>query len=329
MRDPHTQTPPDVTVTVGSNPSCDHYLDALFATCPTGVHVELRVRTASGMARAFYGVDRLRDVAAAIAGHALHTDVYVGVLPRARQASRRSDLCSTGSVLWVDCDTPESAAALTNFVPAPSVVVASGSDGNCHGYWLLSAPVSIDDIEAANRRLAAALGADASCADAARVLRPPSWNHKTFPATEVGLLRCDIETRYDLGDVVPRVDVGVEVRRHDRRAAADITDPLLAIDPAFYVERLTGLHVGRDGKVRCPFHSDDRTPSLHVYAEPARGWYCYGCGRGGSVYDFAAHLWSVEPRGRAFVELRHRLAVSLVVPLNQASRSGRTPYFPS
>ena len=156
MRDPHTQTPLDVTVTVGGNPSCDHYLDALFAACPAGMHVELRVRTASGMARAFYGVDRLRDVAAAIAHHAPRTDVYVGVLPRARQASRRSDLSSTGSVLWVDCDTPESAAALTNFVPVPSVVVASGTrrESSC----VLAPERSrspIDTIEAANRRLAA------------------------------------------------------------------------------------------------------------------------------------------------------------------------------
>ena len=255
MRDPHTQTPLDVTVTVGGNPSCDHYLDALFGACPAGAHVELRVRTASGMARAFYGVDRLRDVAAAIADHALHTDVYVGVLPRARQASRRSDLSSTGSVLWVDCDTPDSAAALTNFVPAPSVVVASGTRENRHGYWLLSETVSIDTIEAANRRLAALLGADGACAEAARVLRPPSRNHKTAPPAEVRLLRCDSDSRYRLGDVVADVDAGDErMPRRARSATTAITDPLLHIEPALYVERLTGMRVGRDGKVRCPFH---------------------------------------------------------------------------
>ncbi|MGH2886099.1 MAG: CHC2 zinc finger domain-containing protein [Solirubrobacteraceae bacterium] len=48
--------------------------------------------------------------------------------------------------------------------------------------------------------------------------------------------------------------------------------------PPVYFERLTGLRVGRSGKPRCLFH-DDRVPSLHVYREPERGWYCFGCGR--------------------------------------------------
>jgi hypothetical protein len=62
--------------------------------------------------------------------------------------------------------------------------------------------------------------------------------------------------------------------------------------------------------VSCPFHTD-ATPSLHVYPEPGRGWYCYGCGRGGSVYDLAALLWSISPSGRGFIELRQRLAEAL------------------
>lgn len=45
-------------------------------------------------------------------------------------------------------------------------------------------------------------------------------------------------------------------------AAATRSDPLLAIAPGVYVEALTGLTAGRDGKVRCPFHQD-RSPSLH------------------------------------------------------------------
>jgi len=64
--------------------------------------------------------------------------------------------------------------------------------------------------------------------------------------------------------------------------------------------------VGRDGKVSCPFH-EDRTPSLHVYETPAGGWYCFGCGRGTSVYDLAAAIWRLEPRGADFLELRRRL----------------------
>jgi hypothetical protein len=83
-------------------------------------------------------------------------------------------------------------------------------------------------------------------------------------------------------------------------------DPLLSVPPPVYFERLTGLRVGRSGKLRCLFH-DDRSPSLHVYPEAGRGWYCFGCGRGGSVYDLAALLWGRDTRGGDFLELRREL----------------------
>jgi CHC2 zinc finger len=99
-------------------------------------------------------------------------------------------------------------------------------------------------------------------------------------------------------------------------------DPLLLVPPPVYFERLTGLRVRRSGKLRCLFH-DDRHPSLHVYPEAGRGWYCFGCGRGGSVYDLAALLWltgqsggggSVRKlRGREFLWVRHRLAEMFLV----------------
>jgi CHC2 zinc finger/RepB DNA-primase from phage plasmid len=262
------------------------------------------------MARAFFPVHETAAAAAEIARRTRQSDVYIGVLPRARQASRRSDLALLGSVLWADCDTPRSVGALANFVPSPSVVVASGTGR--HGYWLLCEPIPIETVEAANRRLAQMLGADPSCADPGRVLRPaPSRSFKTTPPADVRLVRCDSAPRYHATNVAG--DLHVEaVRLRTRLARSDETDPLLCIEPAVYVERLTGMRVPRHRKVVCPFHAPDRTPSLHVYADPARGWYCFGCGRGGSVYDLAAHLWLTEPpRGRAFVELRRRLTALL------------------
>ncbi|MCA1681169.1 MAG: hypothetical protein LC777_20620 [Actinobacteria bacterium] len=57
----------------------------------------------------------------------------------------------------------------------------------------------------------------------------------------------------------------------------------------------------------CPFH-DDRTPSLHVYEHPEKGWYCFGCKRHGhSAYDLAGALWELQTRGTDFLELRARL----------------------
>jgi hypothetical protein len=61
------------------------------------------------------------------------------------------------------------------------------------------------------------------------------------------------------------------------RSAEHGDDALRQIPPAVYVQALTGLTPGRGGKVSCPFHGPDRTPSLHVYGDPAAGWYCYGC----------------------------------------------------
>jgi hypothetical protein len=52
----------------------------------------------------------------------------------------------------------------------------------------------------------------------------------------------------------------------------------------------------------------DHTPSLHVYPEPKRGWYCYGCDRGGSIYDFAGALWRISARGDDFLHLRGRVS---------------------
>lgn len=51
-----------------------------------------------------------------------------------------------------------------------------------------------------------------------------------------------------------------------------------------------GLKLDRSGGALCPFHGDQKTPSLKVYADPARGWHCFGCGQGGDVIKFAM-LW--------------------------------------
>ena len=37
----------------------------------------------------------------------------------------------------------------------------------------------------------------------------------------------------------------------------------------------------------CPFHSE-KDPSLHIFEN--QSWYCFGCGKGGDVYDFLGYL---------------------------------------
>jgi hypothetical protein len=326
------------------------------------------------MGQRFLRADRLGPVADRIASLAASTDVFVGVIARARRGGTRSDLAERAAVVWVDCDDPISVAALARFRPLPSIVVASGGGPNQHAYWLLDEQAGIEEIEHVNRRLAITLGADLHCGDGARIMRPAgSINRKHSPPTAVRLLACDEHSRVALADLTaglapvlaptghraitasralsedpllalaPRDYVerllGQPVAQsgkvrcpfHElsgRRAVSDgvsparsfddasltdraWSDPLLLVPPSVYFERLTGLRVGPSGKVRCLFH-DDRSPSLHVYREPGRGWYCFGCGRGGSVYDLAALLFGGKTRGPAFLELRRELEALLL-----------------
>jgi hypothetical protein len=281
------------------------YLDALYGDAPAGSLVELRYRTRSAMGRTFHPAAERGAIAAEVARRAPATDVYLGVVPRRRRGGGRDDLVPRARVLWVDCDTEQAAAALVAAVPPPSIVVASGTSTNAHGYWLLSHRASLDAVEQANRRLAARLGADPSCADAARILRPPSLNHKHRPPAAVTLEVCVPQRRYSIEQVAGAATAIASPRRPPRREPAG-DDPLLVIPPAIYVERLTGQSVPRYRKIRCPFHGDG-APSLHVYRSAERGWYCYGCRVGGSIYDLAAHLWGLEPRGPAFNEIHDAL----------------------
>jgi DNA primase len=88
--------------------------------------------------------------------------------------------------------------------------------------------------------------------------------------------------------------------------------PLRAVTPGpaqavVLIADLLGVRPGRDGKVPCPFHTDVR-PSLHAYPTGARGWCCFSCRRGGTIYDLAAGIWGLQTKGRDFVEVRQRLS---------------------
>jgi len=297
-------------VGVSGRATTRRFLAALYRSAPVGSLVEVRFSVASGMARRFHRVAELEGVVDAVAGLARWTDAFVGVVPRRRRGGRREDLVERASVVWVDCDSDESVATLAAFRPRPAIQVASGSAQNRHAYWALRDAVGLDVVEQINRRLALELGADARSGDAARILRPAaSTNWKSGRPAAVRLIALDEEHSLDVAELDRRLPA--------LPAAPEATDPrsprvagedrLLAVSPRVYVERLTGTPVGRSGKICCPFHKD-HTPSLHVYEDPQRGWYCFGCGRGGSIYDFAALLLGRGTRGEEFIELRRELA---------------------
>ena len=91
-------------------------------------------------------------------------------------------------------------------------------------------------------------------------------------------------------------------------------DVLVTIAPPAYMEAVTGesLPTG-GGRIRCPLPDhEDRHPSCQVYGEPGRGWYCFGCSRGGGLIELAAYLTGIEPRGSGYWEIRAWIAERLL-----------------
>jgi hypothetical protein len=284
------------------------FLSALTGDEPQGALTEVRYRERGGsMSQRFHRCDRPEVAAEIILLLAHRHDVYVGCAPRQRRSGGRRAIERVWA-LWVDCDGAEASERLASFVPAPGIVVASGSAGSRHAYWPLCEPLAPRAAQRVNTRLAHALGADPAATDAARILRPPhTQNFKHDPPAPVVLERL-VEERHMAADLVRALPElpAIEGRGPEPGPALRRGDPLREIEPAVYVEALTGQAVGRDRKVTCPFH-EDATPSLHVYETPEGGWFCFGCRRGTSVYDLAGPLWGLRTRGADFLELRQRL----------------------
>lgn len=306
------------------------FCSVLYGREPAGGFVEVRTRRArGGMGQRWFGLHDLDGLARHIGALGPRTDVYVGVAPRVRREGTKHAV-ERLHVLWADCDDLDALAALDAFDPPPTLVVGSG--GGYHTYWALAEPASSHLAEVGCKRLAAALDSDPRVCDAARVMRPPgTFNHKPQRLAEDGKpvpvyvhdRRLDTQ-RYTYEEVVggcpelsasppPRGARAPGVQKGVRGSWASGTekDVLRQVPPEVYVEMLTGCEVGRNRKAACPFHPDS-DPSLHVYEEPERGWYCFGCGRGGSIYDFGAALYGIAPRGQGFTKLRRRLAADLL-----------------
>jgi hypothetical protein len=302
-----------IATTTTRHEAVTQFLAALARQANRGELLELRYRLDDGqrMGQLFDRPSRVRGLATRALALGRRTDVYVGCAPRTRRHGGRNAV-QRAFVLWVDCDGEAAVDALEHFDPQPSIVIASGTAGNCHAYWPLTEPLAADEIERANRRLAHALGADPASADAARILRVPSTlSHKHQPPVPVDALRLDVGRRIAAADIVGGLaDPPQPPRAAPVPASHRGDDALLTIAPEVYVPRLLGLEVPRHRKVRCPFHPD-RHASLHVYESAERGWYCFGrCRRGGTIYDLAAPLYGYTVRGDDFLRLRaelHRL----------------------
>src|SRR5215208_6584838 len=192
-----------IATTTTRHEAVTQFLAALARQANRGELLELRYRLDDGqrMGQVFERPTRLRGLATRAIALGRRTDVYVGCAPRTRRHGGR-DAVMRAFVLWADCDGEDAVAALEDFEPSPSIVIASGTGNNCHAYWPLAEPLAAEEIERTNRRLAHALGADPASADAARILRVPSTlSHKHSPPTPVEAIRLDAEARVSAVDV--------------------------------------------------------------------------------------------------------------------------------
>lgn len=291
------------------------YLRMLRAFAPARALLDVRYRAdQAGLARFF--MDMHADGAArTLVRIGQRTDVYVGVAPRVRRRGGREDIAPS-TLLWADCDEPAAIAKLRAFTPAASMIVTTGGGAHphehAHAYWALTRCLSVAELEDANRRLAAALAADPRCWGGTRILRVPgTLNFKYRPPRPVELREYNA-ARYRPMEILTALPSMPTVQRPPARSRTRSSDPLLQIEPAYYVRVLTGRQVGRGRKIRCPFHADEH-PSFHVYEKPEQGWTCFGCttgdGRplGGDIYTLASLLWLIPARRADFLKLRKAL----------------------
>ena len=243
------------------------------------------------------------------------------MLLRDRAHGGRSAVTSS-HLLWVEVDAPDAHKRLLSAPAAPTAVVSSGTPGHLHAYWLLADAVSADQVAELNRKLAGTVGGDlASRRPGTHPQTPvhaesqtrPGDRHRPRAARPLARLR---RARAHRGAASTRVRSPSTHRqqcrgaagRDARRGGGRSTTQLRQIPSANTCQRLSGQELTAEGKIRCPFHADgqERTPSLQVY--PPFEWACFGCQRGGTIYDFASHLWAIPTKGPQFRELRDRLA---------------------
>jgi hypothetical protein len=321
----------------------DTFLQLLAGSNPGERLLEVRYRppdAEAGMWRRFFPARNPRAAAEFIAWQGARSDTYVGVLlrdrPRGVLAQERPrggrDAVSRSHLLFVDIDREDAVECLDRAPVPPSALVSSGTRGHVHAYFQLAAAITPAELEAGNRKLAGLIGGDLRSVDAARTLRAPSThNFKHTPPAPATLEVADLSRVYSydflvggLSDPQPKPPPAPPRRELAQVPGGvdGVDGQLRTIATAEYIARFTGREPNREGKVLCPFH-EERTPSLHAY--PDGSWACFGCGKGGTIYDFAGYVFGLQTKGPAFLELRERLAETFGLEEPPRQRGARRP----
>jgi hypothetical protein len=231
-------------------------------------------------------------------------EVFCTPLTRRRPRPGREGQLLPGAVVWIDIDEPAHLRRLRVFRHRPHLVVYSGS-GGAHAYWRLARPEPPAAVEAANRRLAGHLGGDLASCDRARIMRlPGTHNGKAGKPCRLafvdlarpGIRLIELVRGLEDPDPPPPPPDAETLRRWAKRNALD---DARQVPPPVYFRLLASVEVPeRGGDVRCPLPDhNEENPSCRVYPSAERGWVCFGCRRGGSIYDLAS-LLEGGPGGR-------------------------------
>lgn len=296
--------PPGGKVEIDRRRSACHYLPG-GAGDPSGQWLAQLLEHAERIVAGDYARRRFKD--------GPREEAFVGVAPRTRPEGGRHAVAHS-TWLWVDVDKPGELPALWGLLaerPA-QVLIASAGSGGVHAYWRLDRPLPavmpdertgelVDWIERANLRLIHRLGsgpdgeptvADRQCAGPARLLRlAGTRNWKTGLYARV--VQADLALpSYPVAELVgdlPDPDPHPPARRRPNAHLRGARDPYRRIAPPEYFARLAGVPVSRHAAVLCPSpRHREQNASCRVWPEPERGWWCFGCGAGGAIYDLAS-----------------------------------------
>lgn len=230
------------------------------------------------------------------------------------------------SVVWVDLDTPEGVERLRAFPHPPHLVVWSGG-GGAHAYWRLADPVGGAEVEAANRKLAAALGADRQSTNRGRIMRLPGTHNQKPGAGECAVAACDLALgRYRLDQLCSGLSDPRSRNRSPERPRPPVGGALGSeldlVPPPAYFAALLGEEVSERGElISCPSATHtDRRPSCMVYPDPGAGWSCFSCGAAGNAPDLVSAIGGgptgAALRGGAFLEARREAERALGLTTN-------------
>ena len=249
-----------------------------------------------GSAGHFPAAGDLETLVALTAQHrAQGEEVFCTPLSRRQPRSGKAGRVLPARVAWVDFDDPAALDGLRRFGQRPHMVIYSGS-GGAHAYWRLARAVSPEHAEQINRKLAAHLDGDLGVCDQARIMRL-CGTHNYKVDRPCRLVYCDLARPAVAPDRLvagltdpnppPPPPTPAEQRRHQQWREID---DAANIAPPAYFGALTGVHVPeRGGHIPCPLPDhEEQLASCMVYADPAEGWHCYGCQRGGTIYDLAS-----------------------------------------